>query len=324
MKTKGRTAYERLQGFVLFVILFLLLYFEWNHRYFLSPANIRNVFSQYMWILILVAAQSLVFFSGGIDLSAGYQISLVSSIAGWMIMNKLSVTVIIPVVLAAGFLCGLLNGIFVTVLNIPAVLATISTQFIFQGISYMLSQGREVKELPYFFHFLYEKKCFFFPVYIWLVLLILLCVSVLFSEFYLGRYILAIGVNEIVAGKAGVPVRKVKIICYASAGILNACGAVVLLSRQGITSPQSGVGIEWTVVTALLLGMTLHNGRRGAIWDILLMFFLGVYVLAFLENGIDLSNWNYHAQIVVRGAMLAGSSAVLKERNYNLEIWEKK
>ena len=128
---------------IMLVLVGLMALFSLTSPYFLTLRNITNIISQNTYFIIVAVALSFVMIGGGIDLSVGYQMSLVSVVTAMlMVVYQQPVWLAVLAGLALGTLLGLINGIIVTRIKIFPLIATLATSVIFQGISYMVSQAK--------------------------------------------------------------------------------------------------------------------------------------------------------------------------------------
>ena len=123
-----------------------------------------------------------------------------------------------------------------------------------------------------------------------------------------GRRLYATGSNEAAAKLAGVNIIKTKIIAYAISGGLAALSGLVLLSRLGSAQPLAGEGYELDAIAAVALGGTSMNGGRGRIWGT----FVGVLIIAVLNNGLNILGISSYWQSVIKGIVIL--VAVLADR----------
>jgi ribose transport system permease protein len=115
-----------------------------------------------------------------------------------------------------------------------------------------------------------------------------------------GRYAYAIGSSARAAKLAGVPVGRWRLAFYATCGLLAAVAGVVTVARTGTAQPSANLGIELDVITAVILGGTSLTGGRGRLAGT----FLGLLLIATLNNGLILISVESYWQQVVKGVIL--------------------
>jgi ribose transport system permease protein len=124
----------------------------------------------------------------------------------------------------------------------------------------------------------------------------------------LGRYILATGSNPVAAYLAGVPVKRVQRIVYATSGALAALGGVILASQLKSGAPTYGQMYELYVIAAVVVGGTSLSGGQGSVWGTL----VGALLIAVIQNGMNLLGMESYTQKIVLGLVLL--AAVLADR----------
>ena len=134
---------------IMFVLLGLMVLFSLASPYFLTVRNLTNIVIQTTYFVIVGVGLSFVMIGGGIDLSVGYQMSLVGIVTAMlMVVYHLPVWLAVAVGLLLGTFLGLINGLIVTRIKIFPLIATLATGVIFQGISYMISQAKTYRNYP--------------------------------------------------------------------------------------------------------------------------------------------------------------------------------
>ena len=139
------------------------------------------------------------------------------------------------------------------------------------------------------------------PILIVVAVVVLSELALRYTRF--GRYVLATGASESSAYQSGLPVRQVLIAVYAIAGACAGLGGLVLLGRVGAVQNDMGIGIEFTVITAVVLGGTQLSGGRGSVVGSL----LGAVLLIMINNGLNLIHVSPYIYDIVRGGVLVGA-----------------
>ena len=124
-----------------------------------------------------------------------------------------------------------------------------------------------------------------------------------------GRRVYATGSNEQSAKLAGINVNRTKLITYAISGCMSALSGLILLSRLSSAQPTLGSGYELDAIAAVALGGTSMNGGRGRVWGT----FVGILIIAVLNNGLNILGVSSYYQDVVKGIVIL--IAVLSDRN---------
>jgi ribose/xylose/arabinose/galactoside ABC-type transport system permease subunit len=268
--------------------------------------NITNIIIQNTYFIIVAIGLSFVMIGGGIDLSVGYQMSLVGVVTAMlMVVYRMPVWLAISVGLLLGTVLGLMNGIIVTSIRIFPLIATLATSVIFQGISYLISQAQTYRSYPQEFLFLTKGDVLGIPFDVFLTLVIIILASFVYSETIFGVRLIALGGNEEAARLAGINTRGMKVALYAICGFLVAIGTMVMISKADTTNSSFGPGTEFIALTAAIVGGVSFMGGEGNIPALV----AGVFVLAVLGNGMQLAGWGIYPQFIVRGIILLGAVA---------------
>ena len=289
---------------VMFVLIILMALFSLASPYFFTFRNITNIINQNTYFIIVAIALSFVMIGGGIDLSVGYQMSLVGVVTAMlMVVYDFPVWLAVLLGLALGTCLGLINGLIVTNIKVFPLIATLATSIIFQGLSYLISKANTFRSYPDEFLYLTRGKLLGIPVDVLLAILIAVAVSIIYTETVYGFRLIALGGNEEGSRLAGINTRRMKVSIYTICGFLTAVGTMVMISKANTTNSSFGPGTEFICLTALIVGGVSFMGGEGNIPAII----TGVFILAILGNGMQLAGWGTYAQFIVRGLILLGA-----------------
>lgn len=243
-----------------------------------------------------------VILTGGIDLSVGSVLALTSAFCASFITMGIHAPAAMLIALIIGVAFGALSGILVTAGKLQPFIATLITQIVFRGFTMIFTEGKPISNLgdSYFFKFIGKGNLFGipFPVILFIVAFVLMWFVLEKTTF--GRRLYATGSNAAAAKLAGVNINKTKLIAYAISGGLAALSGLVLLSRLGSAQPRAGEGYELDAIAAVALGGTSMNGGRGRIWGT----FVGVLIIAVLNNGLNILGVSSYWQEVVKGIVI--------------------
>jgi ribose transport system permease protein len=291
---------------VMFILFILMILFSFASPYFLTVRNLTNILIQNTYFIIVAIGLSFVMIGGGIDLSVGYQMSLVGVVTAMLMMvYHLPVWLAIICGILLGTTLGLINGLIVTSIKIFPLIATLATATVFQGISYIISKANTFRGYPEQFLFLTKGKILGIPFDILLTVVIAILVSIVYTETVFGFRLLALGGNEEASRLAGINTRRMKIAIYAICGFFTAIATMVMISKANTTNSSFGPGTEFIALTAAIVGGISFMGGEGSIQSLI----AGVLLLAVLGNGMQLAGWGTYAQFIVRGIILLGAVA---------------
>ena len=269
---------------------------------FVTGNNIINIARQVSYYGIASIGMTFVILIAGIDLSIGSIITLVNMVCAYMMVNaglNMWVAVIISLVVAT--LIGVLNGAMVATIGIPALIATFATQTIFEGAAYLISGGRPISGFDSNFGLFGRWSIGVVPICAIIMVVCFLIGSFILNKTYFGRYFYAIGGNEEAAELSGIRVNRVKYLIYALSGLFAGLAGIVRLSRSNSAQSTVGKGLEFDVITCVVLGGVSVNGGVGRMSGVV----AGVLLIGSLTNGMILMDVSEYTQMVVNGIVLA-------------------
>ena len=294
------------------LLLVLIIFFSIMTDKFLTPLNLTNILVQNVHVAVCACAVMIIMVSGGCDLSIGYQMS----VAAVLVTKMISVNGWNPwlAILAGIALCSLLgtfNGFMGIKLKSSTMIITLGTMAIFQGISYLISESKTYHKLPKSFMYLGQGKLFgWLPLNVVIMAVIVVIVAFVMGRTSIGRKVYAAGDNPEAARLAGLNVARIKILSFTVAGVLVGIAAILLAARSGSADSSTGVGIEFTGITACVLSGVALKGGEGTLWKVI----VAVFVLGVLANGMQLINLGTYPQFIAKGTIML-ASLYLTNRN---------
>jgi ribose transport system permease protein len=279
---------------------------------FLKTSNLLNIANQIAIIAILAIGMTLVIITGGIDLSVGSLIALSAVTAALLIRDlagaeQASAAGMVLSCLAAIILCGLVglfSGIFITAFRVPSFIVTLSVMMMASGLALTLAEDQSIYQLPDSFVWLGRGTSVAnLPNAVILMLVLYAVAHVLMSRMTLGRYIYAVGGNPQAARLSGIRVERVLLFVYSLSGALAGLGGVVMASQLKSGAPTYGVMYEMYVIAAVVVGGTSLSGGQGKVFGTL----IGAFIIAVIQNGMNLTGVGSRAQRIVFGAVILGA-----------------
>jgi ribose transport system permease protein len=269
---------------------------------FVTGSNIVNIARQVSYYGIASIGMTFVILIAGIDLSIGSIITLVNVVCAFLMVNagmNMWIAVIVSLIMAT--LIGVLNGAMVASIGIPALIATFASQTVFEGVAYLISGGRPIAGFDQNFGLFGRWALGPIPICAIIMILCFAIGSFILNKTYFGRYFYAIGGNEEAAELSGIRVNRVKYLIYALSGLFAGLAGIVLLSRSGSAQSTVGKGLEFDVITCVVLGGVSVNGGIGRMSGVV----AGVLIIGSLTNGMILMDVSEYTQMVVKGIVLA-------------------
>ena len=272
---------------------------------FTSKSNIVNILRQVSYYGIASVGMTFVILIGGIDLSIGSIITLVNMVCAYMMVNMgINMWIAILVSLIISVIIGLINGGMVATIGMPALIATFASQTVFEGLAYIITNGRPISGFTKIYpaiNLFARWTVLGIPVCALIMVACFLVGSFILNKTYFGRYFYAIGGNEEASTLSGIMVNKMKYLIYALSGFFAGLAGIVLLSRSGSAQTTVGKGLEFDVITCVVLGGVSVSGGIGRISGVV----AGVLIIGSLTNGMILMNVSEYTQMVVKGLVLA-------------------
>ncbi|MCT2534736.1 ABC transporter permease [Aquibacillus koreensis] len=278
--------FKRREAPIILFTIVLFCIFSLISSNFLKPDNLGLILTQITTTGLISIGMLMVILFGGIDLSVGSVLAVVATVVGMLVNAGINPFVAALIGMVVGAICGAFNGLFIAWFNIPEIITTLATMFIFRGIAVAISGGEWVTNFPDSFNFFSQGKIIGIPVPIALFATGAIMFGYILSQTRFGRRVYAIGGNKEAAKLAGMSTRKTKFLVYISSGMLTSVAAVIYASQVGsIQASTAGSGIEFTVIAAVLVGGASIFGGVGT----MLGTAFGVLLMGMIKNGLVLT-----------------------------------
>lgn len=297
----------------------LFVFFSLAAPNFLALQNLANIVEHISFMAILGLGFALALLVAELDLSFANICSLAAVAVGWLIHNGYPPAIAVLAGLFVGVGAGTLNGLLVTVLRVPSLIATLATASIANGFAFMITQGVAFvgRWNP---HFLWIGRGTVLGVpnlIVWLGLISIVALFLL-KQTRLGFRMLAVGEASEATRLAGVNVGAIKILGLALSGLAAGATAVLMTSNLASASPDSAGDLMLTSIAAVLLGMTMFEPGRPNVAGTL----VGAMIIGLLGNGLVLLGVQYYVQDILLGVIIvlsvALSSSVLKKAAFSV------
>ena len=237
---------------------------------FIETDSLRNLALNASIFAILAAGQTLVLVTRNVDLSVGSVLGLSAYFAGDLLSKNagLPLPLVFLLGIALGAACGLINGILVTWGQVPALVVTLGTLYVFRGLAFLWTDGTQVnaETLPDSFLNLGTASIAGVPILVIMALVVVAVVGQWLRDFRAGRELYAIGSNPEGARLAGVRSERRVLTAFVLAGALAGLGGVLFTARFGTVDATAGVGYELTVIAAAVVGGVAIFGGTGSVY----------------------------------------------------------
>jgi ribose/xylose/arabinose/galactoside ABC-type transport system permease subunit len=289
------------QGAIWVVLLVLTVVSTLISPVFLTTRNISTLLKQAASLGIVSVGQTLTILTGGIDLSVASVMALMSVVAASLMKGQNSL--FLPVglyCLAIATTIGLVNGLLVTRLKIPAFIATLGMILVVQGIRFVYTGGSPRGSIPPALRFIGGGMVGPVPaaVILWAVIVVVFVILMRRTTF--GRRMYAVGGNRSAAHLSGVNVNGIIIAAYTLCSFLAGVAGLVYTGYNGFADNWLGRGFELNSIAAVVVGGTLFEGGRGGVVGTV----AGVLIITILFNLVLLLGLDEEYQRIVKGVAI--------------------
>lgn len=284
----------------------------YNYPDFLKKSNLLAIADRIVVIAVIAIGMTMVIITTGIELSVGSMIAL--SAVVWTLMIRkygggedagvMAMVFFAMVAMVMSGLSGCFSGFMVTKFMIPPFIVTLAMMMVARGFAFIFADGQSIYQVPDSITWLGRSMGLFgIPNTVWLLIILYAAAHILMTRTVLGRYIYAVGGNKEAARLSGVPVNKVLMFVYILCGLLSGFGGIILASQLKSGAPTYGVGYEMYVIAAVVVGGTSLAGGEGKILGTL----IGSFIIAVIQNGMNLTGVESYTQMVVLGLVILGA-----------------
>ncbi len=278
---------------------------------FLTVINFQSMASQFPEYGLFAMAIMLTMITGGIDLSV-VSIANLSGVVGAMVLAshvKAQVLGISPgtiiflaiiATLAVSFICGLVNGLVITAVGVPAIIATLGTNGLFIGTAIILTEGHGIRGFPEEFLFIGSGTILGIPMPLIIFVVVALIVSLMLKKSAQGFKMYMLGSSPIVTRFSGINNNAVLVKTYLFSALLAGMAAIIIISR--VNSMRPGYGYAYLLLAVLLaiLGGTNPEGGRGGVLGLC----MAIVILQVLQSGLNILGFNPFLKKFIWGLIL--------------------
>ncbi|HKT04123.1 MAG TPA: ABC transporter permease [Rugosimonospora sp.] len=304
---------------ILLILLALVVAFTALQPNFLQPFNIRSIFADQSYLIVLAIGETFVIITAGIDLSVGGVLIFAGVIAGKVMLALYSGHTGIgaadagwPVILvgvlagaAAGVGAGLVNGLLVAKARVPSLIVTLGTLGIATGASYLLTGGTDLRGIPTRYTNLIGFGTLFgqIPYQVVIAGVVAVLCGLLLAYTRFGRHTYAIGSNAEAARRVGIAVDRHLIRVYALMGLLAGVAGCMNLAHYTTTTIAGHTADNLGAISAAVIGGTSLFGGRGSVAGTI----VGVLIPATLASGFVIIGVDPYWQYIAVGLVLIGA-----------------
>ncbi len=285
---------------------------------FLKSSNLLAIVDRIVVIAVIAIGMTMVIITGGIDLSVGSLVAL-SAVTATLVMKQLGGLDAPAWVVLVGFMAGILScgavgavgGFLVARFKVAPFITTLGVMMMARGMAFLVTGGFSIYQVPPALAWLGQGKALGIPNTVILLTVLYSIAHVFMSHTRLGRYIYAVGGNEEAARLAGVPIATVIVFVYVVSALAAGLGGCIQASQINSGTPNMALMLELYVIAAVVVGGTSLSGGSGRILGTL----IGAFIIAVIQNGMNLLAIDAYTQQVVLGAVILG--AVLLDKAHS-------
>lgn len=297
---------------VLIVLCLVISLFNGN---FLTIGNLLRLLNSAAIPLVLCMGTTFVILMGSIDLSIEGVVAVTAVMVSLLVVNDISPISIglwaVPLAILVGGILGFMNGFLHVRLKTPSFMTTLGVGFAGIGVATAVLGGFTARISDQTFRFLSLGRVFDVPMAVWIALGAVIIAYIIQERTRIGRWVYAIGTDEVTARNAGIPVERTRIMVFMIAGLFYGLGGVLLAAQFGQGHALISQGRLFTAITAVVVGGTALSGGVGSVLNSV----VGVLIVVTLANGMVLMGIEPYVQQGVQGILIIIAVALSLDRS---------
>ena len=275
---------------------------------FLTPFNLTNILQQIAILTIVGVGLTFGFAAREIDLSVGFTVGLSGILVPLLLVSGYSLPMAMLAGLLAGIAVGLVNGVLVTRIGIPSLIATLATGSILFGINFLLTDGRAIYGgLPEAYMVLGQGRLFGIPILAFFMLAAVIVAWLVMERTVFGRYIYAVGGNQKAADLSGVNVTFYRTAALVIVSVFAVVAGALLAARLGSGQPNVGERYLLDGLATVFIGMTMFRPGTATVLGTL----CGALFIGVINNGLNLIGMDTYIQNIVKGVIILVAVAIV-------------
>lgn len=281
-----------LVGIALLIVVFSIIsYIKFGAQYFLTWSNWKTILLQSSTVAIVALGQSIMLLTGNFDLSIGRLVCLTSCVGAVLMKNVgMDTGLAIIIMFVIGLIVGMINGLMVAYVGVPAMIATLGTQYICYGVAKLLTQAVPIPKMPDSIAWMGRGYIFggAIPVCVILMLVLYIVAQFITTKTKVGRNLYAVGGSREAAFFSGINVKLYQLGTFLLGGVLSTFGGLVLMSRLNSVAVTNGQNYEFdAVISSIIGGVSLAGGKGRVIGTMFGCIFLNTLFNGFSQMGVD-------------------------------------
>jgi rhamnose transport system ATP-binding protein len=273
---------------------------------FANAQNILDILASAAIPCIVAQGAMLVICAGGIDISVGSMVGLISALASMAAVNGAPPLLCLALAIALGTVFSAINAATALIARIHPIIVTLAGISIYRGLMRITMGGREIYSLPEGFRALADGNVLGIPKVCYYVIAVTIVIHIFLRYRLTGRQILALGNSESASRLIGLSKTRLSLTAFAISGALVGMTSVLIVAYYGRVQANTGEGLELKAIAAAVIGGTNILGGRGSAFGTL----LGAFLVALLYNSLVLLQASSYWQDAFVGALILGAVVV--------------
>lgn len=311
MQSRGNNKKIQMSKYMVYIVLAVVFVFfaiTLRDNGFASTQNLLNILRQTAMISIMSVAGVFVLSAGQIDLTVGSNTAMSAMLVALVLKSTNNIFLALIVALIFGVAVGVINGLLVTRLGLPAFLATLGMMQVIRGAAMWITNTEAVPISNTVFNTIFGTG-FVGPISVlilWTILFYYILGYILFNRTPFGKHTLATGGNQMAAQYSGIKVQRIKMYVFMLSGALSAFAGVLYAGRMQSGRYSFGDGDEMSVIASVVLGGASMAGGSGSIIGAL----AGSILMGMISNALILANLSSAQQKMVNGFIIIAAVAL--------------
>lgn len=307
LKNFFKTKYQsELVLFIIFAITFMVIGFIIPDKFF-TLRNITSMAFQMPELGLLSLAMMAVVLTGGINLSIATTASLTSILAAFVLSSSfatnnplLGIIIAFVVIVVTSLIMGAINGVFVSYVGVAAMLVTLGTMTLFEGIGLNLTKGGAISGFPSMFMMIGNKSFLGVPIPIIIYIVVVIVSYLLLEKTVWGVNVHMVGSNPTATEFSGINVRWTIFKVYLYSALMSGLAGMIMISRYNSAKTDYGSSYVMQAITAVVLGGTSIYGGHGTVLGTV----IAVAIIQVVSTGLNIIGINRNIVDITIGAIL--------------------
>jgi ribose transport system permease protein len=304
---RGLRALAASLGAPLVALLLVVVVMSLTTDRFLTSRNLLNVALQVSIIAIIAIGSTTVILTGGIDLSPGSMVALLTMVLATLVkLQGAPLAAAVVAVVTFGAALGAVNGLLSAYGRMPSFVVTLATLSAYKGWAFLFNNGSPLFDVSPSLEPLFYGKLLGLPLPLYYVAALYGLAYLLLNYTAAGRAIYAVGGNESAARLSGISVGRARLLAFTLAGCMAGFASVLMTARLNSGSPNYGVGFELAAIAAAVIGGATLAGGSGNV----LATLVGALTIVVVQNGLNLNNVPTTWQSILLGVIIVLAVAI--------------